>query len=133
MMGRYDTREVAMALSEYEQKMLEQLEAQLRDEDPKLAESFQPARQVSLKRLVLGVFIIVAGLGVLVAAVAFSLSWLGIIGFVVMLGGAMYTFSGPIGSISASSGSAQPSGDPKASFMSRQEEMWNRRREQDGR
>lgn len=133
MMGRYDTREVAMPLSEYEQKMLEQLEAQLRDEDPKLAESFQPARQVSLKRLVLGVFIIVAGLGVLVAAVAFSLSWLGIIGFVVMLGGAMYTFSGPIGAISASSGTARPSGDPKASFMSRQEEMWNRRREQDGR
>ncbi len=122
-----------MALSEYEQKMLEQLEAQLRDEDPKLAESFQPARQVSLRRLVLGIFIIVAGLGVLIAAVAFSLSWLGIIGFVVMLGGAMYTFSGPIGQLTPGGGAPRPTEDPKASFMSRQEELWNRRREQDGR
>ena len=89
-----------MALSEYEQKMLEQLEAQLRDEDPKLAESFQPVRQVSLKRLVLGIFIIVAGLGILVAAVMMTQSWIGIIGFVVMLAGAVYMFSGPIGSLS---------------------------------
>lgn len=122
-----------MALSEYEQKMLEQLEAQLRDEDPKLAESFQPVRTVSLKRLVLGIFIIVAGLGVLVASVSLSQSWLGIIGFIVMLGGALYMLAGPIGRISAGAPSSQPSSGAKDSFMSRQEQMWNRRREQDGR
>ncbi|AZQ76211.1 MAG: DUF3040 domain-containing protein [Flaviflexus sp.] len=123
-----------MALSEYEQKMLEQLEEQLRDEDPKLAESFQPVRQVSLKRLVLGLFIVVAGLGILVAAVAFSMSWVGIIGFVVMLGGALYIFSGPIGVSSGPkvSAGAQAS-STKESFMARQQEMWERRRDQDGR
>lgn len=123
-----------MALSEYEQKMLEQLEAQLRDEDPKLAESFQPVRQVSLKRLVLGIFIIVAGLGILVAAVMMTQSWIGIIGFVVMLAGAVYMFSGPIGSLSEATPAPRPSsGGAKESFMSRQQELWERRRDQDGR
>lgn len=123
-----------MALSEYEQKMLEQLEAQLRDEDPKLAESFQPVRQVSLKRLVLGIFIIVAGLGILVAAVMMTQSWIGIIGFVVMLAGAVYMFSGPIGSISEAAPAPRPSpSGAKESFMSRQQELWERRRDQDGR
>lgn len=123
-----------MALSEYEQKMLEQLEAQLRDEDPKLAESFQPVRQVSLKRLVLGIFIIVAGLGILVAAVMMTQSWIGIIGFVVMLAGAVYMFSGPIGSLSEAPPAPRPSsGGAKESFMSRQQDLWERRRDQDGR
>lgn len=122
-----------MALSEYEQKMLEQLEAQLRDEDPKLAESFQPVRQVSLKRLVLGIFIIVAGLGILVAAVMMTQSWIGIIGFVVMLAGAVYMFSGPIGSLSEAPQAPRPSsGGAKESFMSRQQDLWERRRDQDG-
>ncbi|MBM9433146.1 DUF3040 domain-containing protein [Flaviflexus equikiangi] len=123
-----------MALSEYEQKMLEQLEAQLRDEDPKLAESFQPVRQVSLKRIVVGIFIVVAGLGLLVAAVATEMSWIGIIGFVVMLGGAMYMLSGPIGSLGSGAGRPrQPQGSAKESFMSKQEELWERRRDKDGR
>jgi len=123
-----------MALSEYEQKMLEQLEAQLRDEDPKLAESFQPVRQVPLKRIVLGMFVVVAGIGVLVASVMTAQSWIGIIGFVVMLAGAVYMFSGPMGSLSGPAPSLRPvPGGPKESFMSRQEELWERRREQDGR
>ena len=122
-----------MALSEYEQKMLEQLEAQLRDEDPKLAESFQPVRQVSLKRLVLGIFIIVAGLGILVAAVMTTMSWIGIIGFVVMLAGAVYMFSGPIGTLSSATAAPRPAaGGSRESFMSRQEELWERRRDKDG-
>ena len=123
-----------MALSEYEQEMLAQLEEQLRDEDPKLAESFQPARQVSLKRLVIGLFIAVAGIAVLVAAVAFSVSWLGIIGFVVMLGGALYIFAGPRGMAPAPTPSAgSQRSTSKESFMARQQEMWERRRDQDGR
>ncbi|WP_054953417.1 DUF3040 domain-containing protein [Flaviflexus massiliensis] len=122
-----------MALSEYEQEMLAQLEEQLRDEDPKLAQSFQPARQVSLKRLVIGLFIVVAGLGILVAAVAFSMSWLGIIAFVVMLGGALYIFSGPRGLSSAPPAPTDSRRGPsRESFMARQQDMWERRREQDG-
>lgn len=117
-----------MALSEYEQRMLAQLEAQLKDEDPKLAQSFTPPRQISLRRLVLGIFAVVAGIAVLVGGVSTHWWWLGVIGFGIMLAGALYMMSGT-GEAPAAPSSPKPR-SPRSSFMDKQAQMWERRREQ---
>lgn len=117
-----------MALSEYEQKMLEELEAQLKDEDPKLAESFRPAVQVGLKNLIIGVLLVVAGLGIVIGAISMGWSWLGIIGFGVMLGGAIVMTNGkPAEKVSAAPRQNAPR--RSTSFMDRQNEKWDRRRD----
>ena len=63
-----------MPLSEYERKMLEELEAQLADEDPSFADTLKPEppaasvpMRLSLRHLVLGLLIAVLGIAVLVA------------------------------------------------------------------
>ena len=120
-----------MALSEYEQKMLEQLEAQLNDEDPKLVETFRPTRQMSLKHLVLGLFILVAGIGVLVGGVATGWTWLGVIGFAIMLAGTLYVMAGNTKGTERVVPAPQSSPrTPKRSFMDKQAEEWQRRRDQ---
>ncbi|MDO5723484.1 MAG: DUF3040 domain-containing protein [Flaviflexus sp.] len=118
-----------MALSEYEQKMLAQLEAQLKDEDPQLAETFTPPRQISLRRLVFGIFAIVAGIAVLVGGVSTRWWWLGVIGFGIMLAGTLYMFSGTGESAPAAQQPRRPK-PPRSSFMDKQAELWERRREQ---
>ncbi len=118
-----------MALSEYEQEMLEALEAQLTDEDPKLAETFRPARQVNMKHLVIGLLVAVIGVAGLIAGAATGMVWLGILGFVVMLAGALYIGSGPRIQIPVKETAGRASG----SFMERQAKAWEKRREQGGR
>lgn len=118
-----------MALSEYEQKMLAQLEAQLKDEDPQLAETFTPARQISLRRLVFGIFAIVAGIAVLIGGVSTRWWWLGVIGFGIMLAGALYMMSGSEQAHPAPQQARRPKSQ-RSSFMDKQAELWERRREQ---
>lgn len=122
-----------MALSEYEQKMLAELEAQLTDEDPKLAESFRPApsTHIGIKNLIIGIFIALAGLGIVIAGVATTMTWLGVIGFAIMVVGVVYIVSGK--EDAPTSGGAAPE-RPKApstgkSFMDRQAELWEKRRD----
>lgn len=134
MMRGANHRKAAMALSEYEQKMLEQLEAQLKDEDPKLAESFQVAPpNVSLKNLVFGCLITVAGLGLIVWGVSAGWMWLGVIGFVVALAGVLFATMGGKGD-GDSDRPARPaprsSTGPGQSFMQRQADKWEQRRDQ---
>lgn len=120
-----------MPLSEYEQRVLAQMERQLSSDDPKLAQSFTP-RTRRTSRVVLGSLIVVAGLGALVGGVAQHLSWLGIVGFLVMFGGVMVAMSRGKGAPAEKGGAdAKPSAGPapKSSFMSRLDERWDRRRE----
>ncbi|WP_413450535.1 DUF3040 domain-containing protein [Georgenia phoenicis] len=126
-----------MPLSEYEQRVLSQMEQQLRS-DPRLVSTFTSEQRYSARRLVLGALAVVAGLGMLVGGVAASLVWLGVLGFVAMLGGVMLAISKPRGVAPK----AAPAGRPRtgsaprrssAGFMQRLEERWDRRREQRGR
>ena len=80
-----------MPLSEYEQRVLAQMEQQLRDADPELAQSLQvPARgRLDVRRLSLGILVALIGIGALIAGVAADQIWLGVLGFVGMLVGAL--------------------------------------------
>ena len=122
-----------MALTEYEKKILEQMEASLREEDPALAsqmsapvsdepESEAPAAPRGPRRIALGLTGAVLGMVVLVAAVSLGYSVIslivGVAGFLFMLGGAWYALQTP---------RVSRPGAKRSSFMQRQEERWDRR------
>lgn len=128
-----------MPLSENEQRMLEQMERALYAEDPKFASAMRGAnrRPGAVRRLVLGGLSIVLGLVVLVLAIPITSVPLGVLGFVLMLGGTAYAVSsqrrsGPLGVVGAGGVRPAPSrgkSRSRGSFMHRLEERWDRRRD----
>lgn len=130
-----------MPLSEYEQRVLEQMEQQLSSDDPKLAGSFTSRSARPGLRYTLAGAAVIVGAVLLVVGVGASLPIVGILGFVVMFAGVAYALAkpapktGPIGAV-ASDGSvsarkkSKRRGSQKRDFMSRLEERWDRRRDQ---
>lgn len=133
-----------MALSDHEQQLLEQLEQQLRSEDPSFAQNISrpveeaPALRLSPRRLVLGIVILVVGLAAAIASLFFFDMPLaavgGVIGFAAMVFGGYYavTLDENAAASSAGTGSApRSSRAPKSrsSFMERMEERWDKRQE----
>lgn len=125
-----------MPLSEHEQRLLAQMEQQLLAEDPKFASAMNGRRSVMRRRLAIGVLGVLVGLVGLVLAVAYQVIPLGVLAFLVMLGGAVYAFSaptarGPRGVVDGP-GIRPPRGAAArrhGSFMQRLEERWDRRRD----
>lgn len=142
-----------MELSEEELRMLEQMERALVEEDPKLASTLRGTsfQRAARRRMILGGATLLTGIGLLILAVLLDLSAvlqtvLGVLGFVVMLAGAILALTSarspghatPKVCSSGRSGfgvvdggrphrpSRQRSGSP---FMERMEERWRRRRE----
>jgi hypothetical protein len=126
-------------LSDNEQRLLEQMERALYAEDPKFASTMRGGvrRPGVMRRLLLGGAGIVVGLVVLVLGVAQKQVLLGVLGFVCMLAGTAYAVSsqrrGPLGVVGAS-GTVRPAAGarrrPRASFMQRLEERWDRRNDE---
>ena len=138
-----------MALTEYEKKILEQMEASLREEDPALASqmsapvSEEPESKAAEgprapRRIALGLTGAVLGMIVLVAAVSLGYSvvsiLLGVVGFAVTVAGVLYAFSRP----SAQGRGADESRSAKKnkgggwdSFIQDQERRWDDRRGND--
>ena len=85
-----------MELSEEELRLLEQMERALVEEDPKLASTLRGTsfQRAARRRMIVGGVVLVAGIGLLIAAVLLDLTAIvqtivGVLGFVVMLGGAI--------------------------------------------
>lgn len=128
-----------MPLSEYEQRVLEQMERQLTSDDPRLANTLQSrgGRRGSGRWVLVGAGF-VGGLLLLVAGAAMPQLWFGVVGFLLMFGAVAYAFAGPQPSgpagVVRNDGSVAPRspGGKKAAarggFMSRLEERWDRRR-----
>lgn len=125
-----------MPLSEHEQRLLDQLEQQLQSEDPKFASTMDSgsAAGSGARRLILGILAIVAGLIiVLVFGLTMKMTWLGVLGFVVMLAGATWSFIPHRAKPKGGGGGGSPkSGPPRGSggsdFMTKLEQRWDRRR-----
>lgn len=127
-----------MPLSEREQKLLEQLEQQLNADDPGLAQSLNregsrgaaPAAAYSVRHLVLGVLIAVAGLGVVIAGVAAKLIILGVLGFLIMVAGVYYAATGRGKGAPAKTtgtGGKTTASAGRSSFMQNLERKWDER------
>lgn len=126
-----------MPLSEHEQRLLDQMERQLYADDPKLASTLRGGARggPNRRRVVLGIAAVLVGMVLLVAGAAAPLWPLGVLGFVVMLGGGWLASTGWQSKASragsASGSSASPKAKSRPGFMDRIEERWDRRREGD--
>jgi hypothetical protein len=155
-MGGPGPKEVDVPLSEEELRLLEQMERALVAEDPKLASTLRgtQVRKRQRRQLALGIVVFVVGVAVLMSGAVLSLAWLGVIGFVVMLGAVVFSLNAWRGRPAPPSPSA-PGSNPEApgglhvidggkarrrrsrpqpsndSLMYRFEERWRRRREGD--
>lgn len=132
-----------MPLSEHEQRLLEQMEKALYAEDPKFATSLRSARgaKASRGRAALGVLALLVGMGLLLAGVATTIIALGVIGFVIMLIGAVIAYSAfqsrgaaPAADAADAPPAAGPAGTTgsaggSSGFMDRMEDRWRRRTE----
>lgn len=117
-----------MPLSEHEQKLLEQLEKQLHEDDPKFASSMgsDPGRSWSTRHLVIGVLGALAGILLLLLGVSMQLIAVGVLGFVVMGAGVYFATMRNSGGRPTPAGGRKP-GKPRSSFMSNLEERWEER------
>lgn len=125
-----------MPLSEYEQRVLEQMERQLTSDDPRLATTLTSSGRKPVMRYILGGVGALVGLLLLVIGAAASLVWLGVLGFIVMFAAVAVAFTkprkaGPAGVVRPDGSTApRPSAAKKSSkkgFMDRIEERWDRR------
>ncbi|GAA1382483.1 DUF3040 domain-containing protein [Pseudonocardia kongjuensis] len=135
-----------MPLSEHEQRLLEQIERALYQEDPKFASSVSGNRmsKPARRRRIQGAVVFVLGLVLLVAGIPFQALYLGdipvlsVVGFLAMLGGALLavTSIGARGKDAEAEGGAEAPKDPKSGgenggFTGRMEERFRRRFEQE--
>jgi hypothetical protein len=127
-----------MPLSEHEQRLLEQMERALYAEDPKFATTLRSASvaRASRGKAVLGVLVTFGGIGLLLTAMASQTPPVGIVGFAVMLSGAVLVYSAfktPAVVVDTNAGNAENAGNatkrnaPKTSFMDRVEDRWRKR------
>ncbi|WP_026554197.1 DUF3040 domain-containing protein [Arthrobacter sp. 35W] len=116
-----------MPLSEHEQRLLDALEQQLHEEDPKFANTLgaDPARSFSTRHIVLGVLASIAGMLILLLGVALQSIPLGVAGFLVMGAGVYFA---TLRRRFAASGKSPGAKKSKSSFMSNLEERWEERR-----
>lgn len=126
-----------MPLSEYEQRVLEQLENDL-GSDPKLGHAMSRG-QKSRGHLTWAVFGVLAGLAVVLAGAMTQLTLLGVAGFAIMLAAAVWGFTGGKSSVTKkaeprASDAAGPAPKAKAKdgkgFMGRVEDRFERRRDE---
>lgn len=127
-----------MALSEYEKQVLAQMEAQLKEADPSLASVMtsslpeEPIRessgQLSPRRVALGSIIGIGGLAIILGGVSLGFGWaaaaLGVLGFMLMVGGVLLAVK--VDKRPGAAGQVRPQA-PKKDFMERQRSKWDNR------
>lgn len=136
-----------MPLSEHEQRLLEQMERALYAEDPKFASTLRSGgpRAGSRGRVLLGVVAFLAGVGLLMTGAILPLIALGIIGFVLMLVGAVLVYAAMRPAPAAAAGEPGETPEPgpgpapaaakpkrRSGFMDKVEDRWRRRRDSGG-
>jgi hypothetical protein len=127
-----------MPLSEYEQRVLEQMERQLTSDDPKLVNTFHGRGPRAVTRWLLTGAGTLVGLTLLVVGAATSSPVVGVLGFVLMFVSVVMAFSAPRkrgaigvvtdnGAVRPRAGKSKGSGRP--GLLARFEERWDRRRD----
>lgn len=124
-----------MPLSDEEARLLHQLEQSLAAEDPDFASTLRGSKFLAHNRrvAVLAVLGFLAGVALLLGGAVSAMTWLGVLGFVVMLGAA-YVF---VLAWRRGIGPGEETGDepaaqkPSGSFVDRLEERWQRRQDGD--
>ena len=122
-----------MALSEDEQRLLDQMEAALAAEDPKLANTLRGtnARRLHRRRAALAGIVFVVGLGLLIGGMEIH-TVVSVAGFLIMLAATVVAVSS-WQHVGYDPDGQHPGGKGKRSerdFMDRMEERWRRRQDE---
>ncbi|MEZ0093759.1 DUF3040 domain-containing protein [Streptacidiphilus sp. EB129] len=124
-----------MPLSEHEQRLLEQMERALYAEDPKFATALEGTglRARTRRTVYLAAAGFVVGVALLMGGMVTKLWWVGVAGFVVMLGCAVVAVNGwrhapRLGIADPRTGA--PMRRRKAGVVDRMEQRWQRRHDQ---
>lgn len=130
-----------MPLSDEEARLLHQLEQSLAAEDPDFASTLRGSKFMAHNRRValIAALGFVIGLAVMFTGAVSKMTWLGVLGFLAMVGTAfLFTQAwkrgiGREGEITTSSRSSgrRPKQKSSGSFVDRMEERWQRRRDGD--
>jgi hypothetical protein len=121
-----EVRRLTVGLSDYDKKVLEQLERDLIDGDDAFARKINPGKNRptnSAAKLIAGALVAVIGMSLLIFGAISHLVVFGVIGFVVALSGLLVASANPVGKVSKSSKKPKNSG----SFF---ENRWDQRRDQ---
>ncbi|MFI6155656.1 DUF3040 domain-containing protein [Kitasatospora sp. NPDC051170] len=124
-----------MPLSEHEQRLLDQMERALYAEDPKFASALEGTglRTFTRRRVYLAVAGFVVGVALLMGGMVVpDQIWVSVVGFLVMLGCAVFAVTGWRRGPAAQGSGARPAPAPrrKAGMMDRVEQRWQRRRDE---
>jgi hypothetical protein len=117
-----------MPLSEQEQRLLDEMERHLMRNDADVVSAPRDGRSLSYRNIVYGTILVLLGLGGLIVGVSIPLIVVGVIGFVIMLGGVVLAVTpgrGP-GRMRVE---PDPAGKPRknSSFMDRMNDRWDKR------
>ncbi len=121
-----------MPLSEQEQRLLDEMERHLMRNDADVVSAPRGGRSLSYRNIVYGTILVLLGLGGLIVGVSVPLIVVGVIGFVVMLGGVVLAVTpgrGPTRVRDHAERSSTRPGKPSSSFMDRMNDRWDRRQE----
>jgi hypothetical protein len=122
-------QEAIMGLSEREQQLLDDMERRLYQSEADVMHAKPANGRLNMRSLVLGILVMLAGVGALIAGAGVQQFWIGIVGFAVMLGGALLAFSKrdavPGGEAGAGREGASP--EVKESFSDRMNRRWEER------
>ena len=121
-----------MPLSEQEQRLLDEMERHLMRNDADVVSAPTDGRTLSYRNIVYGTILVLVGLGALIVGVSTQLIVVGVIGFVVMLGGVILAVT-PTRGIPRGPVDVTPRPAAKqrshSSFMDRMNDRWDRRQE----
>lgn len=126
-----------MALSEHEQRLLDEMERGFYQSEADVVEARAVRRRMNYRSMVLGILVVVVGLAVLVGGVAAQQLWLGLIGFAVMIGGVLLMMSRSEAVSAESTGNAPGVGSApgerasRESLSERMERRWDDRMDPD--
>ncbi len=121
-----------MPLSEQEQRLLDEMERHLMRNDADVVTAPRDGRTLSYRNIVYGTVLVLLGLGGLIVGVASDLEVVsivvGVIGFLVMLGGVILAVTPTRGVPRVPAESAKPTAArASTSFMDRMNDRWDRR------
>ena len=113
-----------MALSDREQRLLDELERGLYESDPNLANKISSSGARTPARLIVGLLIGLIGVSLIVFAVMIQVAFFGVFAFIVMLAGLIVASSNLKPDAPAKAHGQQ---NPKAQSRNLFEDRWNRR------
>src|SRR5690554_3578569 len=128
-----------MPLSEHEQRLLEEMERSLYNNDADFVATVSPrGTRPNYRRIALGALIALVGIIAIVTGIMIKQPLVGMVGFIVILGGALLALSSPQSGVAPSPSELgdprTPSGKTRTGggFMDRMNERWDRRQDGQG-